>query len=485
MSEHRPTPELLEQLVALAQLACLYFDPSADEWVASPALCTAISHPPGWIGMSASRFQEKVHPDDVAIWQSAAHGQSGGAMRLKHQDGQWQWFKVRCDGTCPTLLIFTDISEARQMEAAVLDSQMRLHSVYNSAPVAIILWSKEGRITDWNRTAELMLGHTQEQVVYSKLVPTLISSADYALFSQNINQLMQTQVSTPVICRTLTRSGQELHCEWRNVVLRNVRGGLVGLMSLVNDVSTQLAAEAALRQSVAVAEELSRSKTQFIALASHELRTPLNGVIGMAQILESSTLPEEDHIFVQELLTSSKQMQQIIDGIMAFATADTLSDPLKPEHFALVELVTPLCETAERSAQSRGLEFVCQMDEPTSGLMCYNDLKKLSKILAALLDNALKFTENGRITLHVAGQPRHLRFEVQDTGIGIPAEYMEHLYTPFKQAEAHTVRRQGGLGIGLPTAKKLTDVLNGRLEIHSQVGSGTSVILEVDCIEPA
>lgn len=488
MTAARPSPELLEALLALAQVACLYQDGSGG-WVASPVLCAGMGYSPGWVALSMQQMLDKIHSDDVEVLKAAMQGQAPAAapLRLRHQNGQWQWFKVRSETSgAGVLLIFSDISEAKQMEAALLDSQMRLHSVYNAAPVAIILWSKEGRITDWNRTAQTMLGHTHEEVLYSKLVPRLIAPADYTVFSENINRLMQTQTSTPVVCRTLTRSGATLHCEWRNVILRNVRGGLVGLMSLVNDVTAEMAAEASLRKSVEVAEELSRSKSQFIALASHELRTPLNGILGMAQILENSPLGDDEQMFVQELVASAGQMKSIIDGIMEYASADALSEPLHIEQISLLELVAPLTETYALQAKARGLEFVCELGDADSAFTCYSDLRKLTKILRVLLDNAVKFTDAGSVTFRakVVDQAHgDLCFEIADTGVGIPEAFMEYLYIPFKQAACHTVRRQGGLGVGLAMARKLVDALGGRLDVSSQPGSGTTFTLRLHCAQ--
>jgi len=486
MSDHSPAPEIMESLLAAARVACLYQTEGAQGWLASPFFCQTIGQAAVWTPLDREQVAGLVHADDAdALDELLQERRQEGALRLRSGASRWPWFTVRSlrEGG-GRVLVFSDTSEARQMEAAVLDSQIRLHSIYNAAPVAIILWSREGRITDWNRMAETMFGYTADEVLYSKLVPKLIAPDDYESFSANITRLMRGEPPEPVVCQTLTKDGKVLKCAWRNVTLRNVRGGLVGIMSLADDVTAELAAEAALRKSIEVSEELGRSKSQFIALASHELRTPLNGVLGMAELLESASLGEEERVFLGELQSSAKQMKAVIDGILSYTAAYAESDPSRYQTFMLVEMIVPLFETFTLAAKKRGLEFTLQMSDEDAAATCRGDMWRLERILEVLLDNAIKFTEAGQVILRARvakGTRDTLVVEVADTGIGILDTFMPELYTPFRQAQSHVTRRHDGLGIGLAMAKRLVDAIGGRLRVQSTIGVGTTFTLEVDC----
>lgn len=482
----KPSLSVYGEIVGAARVCCLYHDAESGGWVASPGLCEALGLPAEWLLCGELPFAGRVHQEEAARFSCDLRNlsvgspvQDGGIVRLRHANGNWNWFRYRMSCNGVSLIIFSDITEERQMEAAVLDSQMRLSGVYNAAPVAIILWSREGRVTDWNRNAETMFGYAPEQVLYQKLVPLLIAPEEYENFSGNVVTMLKSDQACRLVCRTLTSSGESLFCEWRNVSLRSPKGGLVGILSLVLDVTAQMEAEASMRKARDTAETLSRAKGEFIALISHELRTPLNGILGMAQLLEHSPLGEDEQMFVREILHSGWNLQKVADAIMEYAEVDKIEADRGLESVSLLELVHVLHELYALNAQRKGLEFVLQLSDEDAARQVWLNSRKLERMFAILLDNAVKYTDVGTVMFKVfyhslAKGKAELRFEVEDTGIGMSPEFVQNsLFIPFRQAEDHRVRKHEGLGLGLALVKKTIEAIGGHIEVSSVPGEGT------------
>lgn len=490
----KPSLAVYDDIVGASGVCCIYRDAESEGWIASPGMCQALGLPGQWFACGDRPFTERLHPDDAtqfgADLQHIADRMQGGegSVRLRHANGNWSWFRYRMSSGGTPLIVFSDITEERQMEAAVLDSQMRLSGVYNAAPVAIILWSRDGRVTDWNRHAEVMFGYPPEKVLYQKLVPLLIAPEEFENFSTNVSSILKGNQADKLICRTLTANKDSLFCEWRNVPLRSPKGALVGVLSLVLDVTAQLEIEASMRAAKETAEALNRAKGEFIALISHELRTPLNGILGMAQLLETSPLSEEDQVFVREILHSGWNLQKVADAIMEYAEADKIEADTGLECVSLLELVHVLHELYTLNAQRKGLTFVMQLSDADAVREVRINSRKLERILAILLDNAVKFTDAGSVIFKVICQTVstgriELRFEIVDTGIGMSPEFLRNgLFIPFRQDEDHTVRKHEGLGLGLALAKKMLDAMGGRLEVTSELhrGSCFAVLLAAD-----
>lgn len=383
-----------------------------------------------------------------------------------------------------------DQERLRTLEAALLDSQMRLRGFYDAAPLAILQWSREGRITDWNRMAESTFGHTREAAIGQKLVPLLIHPDEYGLFSTAIAEALRSGMASHITCRTLRMGGQELLCEWRNVPLRTAKGSLIGILSLVLDVTERIRAEESLRQSRDMTERLSRAKSEFMATISHELRTPLNGILGMAQLLHDMPMGDDEKGFVRLIEESGQTLLDIINAIVGYTEIDATPPEESVENFSIAEILALAGDRHGHAARQKGLTFDMTVDdalmEPLVG-----DRRALEKILLNLIDNAVRFTDTGGVRVAATREPGAgggdvvLRIEITDTGVGMSHEFLEkHLYTPFKQAENAIVRKRGGVGIGLALAKKLVDRVRGGIEVASEEGKGTTFTLRLPLSVP-
>lgn len=240
------------------------------------------------------------------------------------------------------------------------------------------------------------------------------------------------------------------------------------------------------------ADEASQAKSQFLAMMSHELRTPLNGVAGMLQLLEATRLDAEQADYVQHAHQAGADLLRLVDDILDFSRLEQGRLILQPAAFDPVELLSRLVARSEPEAQQRHLALVLEVEGLPEGCRLVGDVLRLRQVLGQLVENALKFTSAGSVTIRAvfAARPgRQFLFtcEICDTGIGVPQELQARIFEPFMQADSQASRRFDGAGLGLAIAARLTAKMDGRLRVESEPGVGSCFIFELllPCVDDA
>ncbi len=231
------------------------------------------------------------------------------------------------------------------------------------------------------------------------------------------------------------------------------------------------------------AESANQAKTMFLANMSHEVRTPLNGIIGMADLLLQTDLSPLQRDFVQTLNNSGEALLSVVNEILDFSKIEAGKVVLEVMDFRLHEIVNSVLDVQAQPAATKGLElaFLVEADVPTR---LRGDPARLRQVLFNLLGNAIKFTSHGEVFLHVALEKRTaldctLRFEVSDTGIGIPNTLQDQLFRPFTQADVSTSRKFGGTGLGLAICRQLVEMMGGKIAVRSEAGQGATFVFNV------
>ncbi len=232
------------------------------------------------------------------------------------------------------------------------------------------------------------------------------------------------------------------------------------------------------------AEQASKAKSDFLAMMSHELRTPMNGVLGMLQLLETTEMSQEQAEYTALATESTEHLLKVINDILDFSRIERDALELECIAFNLLELLQSSAQVFQHSAQQRGLQLHLETPPGLEQIEVRGDPTRIRQILVNLLGNALKFTEEGSIHVQVRWQPLDeqvlwLTCSVQDSGIGISPERLEHMFDAFQQADTSISRRYGGTGLGLPIARTLAERMGGTLTARSEAGQGSTFTLEI------
>ena len=374
-------------------------------------------------------------------------------------------------------------------ERGLRDNRQALQSVFDAAPVGMLLFDPDRRICRANRAAAHLLGRTSAEMVgqtfgQARRCPSAEEQPDgcgrgSACPACPVRSALRGQEESCDFELHAVSSGDEtpppvwIHAKAQPLMVGADRFVILSL----EDISAKKQSEAELFVAKASAEEASRLKSRFLSNMSHEIRTPLNGIIGFCDaILRCDTL-ETAKERARIVLRESNLLLMLINDLLDLSKVEAGKLALERRPVELASLVNEVRQTIGPQALGKGLGFVTEL-RPEVPPQIMGDPLRLKQILLNLTSNAIKFTRKGEVRIRVAcenaGASTRLRFSVRDTGIGIPEDRQQFLFEAFAQADASTTRMYGGTGLGLAIVRQLVSLMGGEIGLDSTPGKGST-----------
>jgi PAS domain S-box-containing protein len=366
------------------------------------------------------------------------------------------------------------LASAATINQRLQESELRYKGLVDAQGDAIFRRDGLSRLTYANDAFFRLFGVTPQQAIGRPFAPELHHDSRAPVFGSFAGA--DTGRSRVKYDQHLRTAYGWRWIAWEDYAIRNAQGQLVEVQSVGRDITERKALEDALGKERDKAEAASRAKSGFLATMSHEIRTPMNGVLGMSRLLLETDLRPEQRTYVDAIRSSGENLLALIGDILDFSkiesgTVTMEEDEIETRHFieSVVELLSP-------RAHAKDIEIGAFV-APNVPDAIRADIVRLRQVLTNLIGNAVKFTEKGGVRLDVrlndGAARRFLRFEVRDTGVGVPASKREQIFEEFVQADSSHARRYGGSGLGLAISKRLVEAMGGQIGVEPAPGGGS------------
>lgn len=385
-------------------------------------------------------------------------------------------------------VLFFDITTRKQMELQLADSEMRFSALADGLPMPVWVLDSTGHVRFVNSAFSEFFG-TDEAVAGDRWWDGLVHPEDCPAFTYELDIALREHREMHVLVRARRHDGQWRWLEMNAVPRHGSNGRFIGMAGNSPDVTERREIELAREQLLQservarnVAESTARLKDEFLATLSHELRTPLTTILGWAELLMQRVEPGNPLRKGLEVIASSAMAQKrLISDMLDLSSMLLGKVQLEVEALDLRDLVAEAVRAQEPSACEK--QQVMALQCPGTPCLVLGDSTRLQQVFWNLLSNAVKFTpEQGRIEVELVQERDHYVVYIRDTGDGIPQDFLEHLFTRFRQADGTTTRRHGGLGLGLAIVRQLVELHGGVVSARSKgrgQGSTFTVYLPV------
>lgn len=403
-----------------------------------------------------------------------------------------------------------DIAERKHVENKLFESERKYRELVESANSIILRWNAQGVITFMNRYGLQFFGYTNEELIGKHVIGSIVPNADTA--GRDLQDLMQkicldTKIFEQNVNENMRHNGELVWISWTNKVVLDKQGRVSEILSIGTDITERLNAEKeikalnttlekrvlerteALHTAMVRAEAADKIKSAFLATMSHELRTPLNSIIGFTGIVlqgMAGSLNPEQSKQLGMVKASAKHLLALINDVLDISKIEAGQLAVQVAPFELTAVIESVTDLLKPVAEKKGLVLNTIISKDLGEIV--SDQRRLSQVLINLLNNAIKFTDNGSVTLTAELSTSHellsgkltcpvVKISVIDTGIGIQPENLNRLFKPFHQIDSGMTRLNEGTGLGLAICKKLLDLMGGQIKVVSEWSKGTEFIV--------
>jgi PAS domain S-box-containing protein len=351
--------------------------------------------------------------------------------------------------------------------------------LYEQAPCGYLSTLPDGTIVKVNQTFLTLTGYSREEVLAGKQFQDLLTVGGKIFHETHYAPLMRMQgFANEINFDLMCKGGRPLPVLANTVQKKDEAGQVLLHRIAIFPISDRKNYEQELRLARRKAEEAAKAKADFLSMMSHEIRTPMNAIIGLSNLLQQTGLSPQQQQYMQILQTSSENLLNLLNNILDFSKIEAGKVLLEERPFNIRQLVYGIFHGLNVKAEEKGLRVQVEIDEQVPAWVA-GDPVKLGQVLTNLLGNAIKFTEQGTVTVELrvrelAAETVSVDFQVRDTGIGIAPDRLAHVFEEFTQASYDINQRYGGTGLGLAICQKLLGLYGSKLSVESTPGEGTA-----------
>jgi len=403
-----------------------------------------------------------------------------------------------------------DVSERKNVELKLDESEQKYRELVESANSIILRWNAQGYITFLNQFGQQFFGYSFDEIIGQHVIGTIVPVTDRA--GHDLQDLMQqicldTKIFEQNVNENMRRNGERVWISWTNKVVLDSQGHVAEILSIGNDITERLNAEKEIRElntslekrvrerteelqtALVRAEAADKIKSAFLATMSHELRTPLNSIIGFTGIIlqgMAGPLNAEQTKQLGMVRGSAKHLLELINDVLDISKIEAGQLDVQSEPVNLPALIERVINVLKPVAEKKGLFLTVSISQDLGEII--SDRRRLEQVLINLINNAIKFTENGGVTvtaelirdfdpLQDAIPRAFVKLSVADTGIGIKPQDLDLLFRPFRQIDSGLTRLHEGTGLGLAICRKLLELMGGHVTAVSEWSRGSEFIV--------
>jgi len=376
--------------------------------------------------------------------------------------------------------VSVDLTEQVRANKALRESGESFRAIFEAAPAGVAVQTVDGRYVRVNQAYRDILGYNEEEL-RQRTWRDVTHPDDIDMTQENDDNVLATNRSSVIEKRYIRKDGRTV---WSNVavsVIRDAEGRPEYLVGQLYDITEQKKAQQAMVEARQDAEQANRAKSEFLAAMSHDLRTPLNAILGFAEMISQQlfgAIDERYQGYADDIQASGAHLLSLVDEILDLSAIEAGKKALTLEVLDAGEVLTDCENTVAGRAQAGGIDL--RLEPPGDPLRFRSDRRAVTQILLNLISNALKFTPpGGQVTVSAVAAGDTVRFEIADTGCGIPADDVTKLTEPFVRGQIDPYLTKDGWGLGLSIVRSLVALHDGDFDIKSQPGKGTTVTVSL------